>query len=65
MVSGNKVLKRILGPKRNKAPGWRKKKEELHILYSTLNVITVEKTLGGWPRERPWEVKKGEAVPVL
>jgi hypothetical protein len=40
-VFENKVLRRIFGPKRDKVTGeWRKlHNEELHILYSSPNVI--------------------------
>jgi len=44
-VLENRVLRRILGPKREKvAGGWRKlHNEELHNLYSSPNVIRVIK----------------------
>jgi hypothetical protein len=41
-VSENRVLRRIFGPQRDEVTGeWRKlHNEELHILYSTPNIIT-------------------------
>jgi hypothetical protein len=41
-VFENRVLRRILGPKRDDVPGeWRKLlSEELHILYSSPDIIT-------------------------
>jgi hypothetical protein len=40
-VFENKVLRRIFGPKRDEVTGeWRKlRNEDLHILYSSLNII--------------------------
>jgi hypothetical protein len=40
-VFGNRVLRRIFGPKRDEVSGeWRKlHNEELHILYSSPNII--------------------------
>jgi hypothetical protein len=40
-VFDNRVLRRIFGPKRNEVTGeWRKlHNEELHILYSSQNII--------------------------
>jgi hypothetical protein len=40
-VFENRVLRRIFGPKRDEVPGeWRKlHSEELHILYSSSNII--------------------------
>jgi len=45
-VFENRVLKRILGPKREEiAEGWRKlHNEELHKLYASSNVIRVIKS---------------------
>jgi hypothetical protein len=44
-VFENRVLWRILGPKRDEVPrGWRKlHNEELHGLYSSLNIVRVIK----------------------
>jgi hypothetical protein len=41
MVFENRVLRRISGPKRDEVTGeWRKlHNEELHILYSSTNII--------------------------
>jgi hypothetical protein len=41
MVSENRVLRRVFGPKRDEVTGdWRKlRNEELHILYSSPNII--------------------------
>jgi hypothetical protein len=40
-MSENMVLRRIFGPKRDEVPGERRKlhNEELHILYSSPNII--------------------------
>jgi hypothetical protein len=45
-VSENRVLRRILGPKREEVEGiWRRlHNEELHKLYTTLNIIRVIKS---------------------
>jgi len=42
----NKMLRRVLGPKRDKVTGdWRKlHKEELRDLYSLLNIVRVAKS---------------------
>jgi hypothetical protein len=44
-VFENRVLRRIFGPKRNEVTGGLKKlhNEELHNLYSTLNIIRMIK----------------------
>jgi hypothetical protein len=46
MVFENRVLRRILGPKRDQVTGdWRKlQNEELHNFYSSPNVITMIKS---------------------
>jgi hypothetical protein len=48
MVSEDRVLRRIFGPKRDEVRGeWRKlHSEELHILYSSQNIITQIKENG-------------------
>jgi hypothetical protein len=39
-VLENRVLRRIFGPKRDEVTEWRKlHDEELHILYSSTNII--------------------------
>jgi hypothetical protein len=45
-VFGNRVLRRIFGPKRNEVTGeWRKlHKEELHDLYSSPSIIRIIKS---------------------
>jgi hypothetical protein len=45
MVSEKRVLRRIFGPERNEVTGeWRRlHEEELHALYSSLNIIRVIK----------------------
>jgi hypothetical protein len=45
LVSENRVLRRIFGPKRDEVTGeWRKlHSEELHILYSSPNIISLIK----------------------
>jgi hypothetical protein len=45
-VFENRLLKRILGPKRDRMTGgWRKlHNEELHILYSSTNIIRIIKS---------------------
>jgi hypothetical protein len=47
----NRMLRRIFGPKRDKvAGGWRKvHNEELHNLYSSLNIVTMIK-----PKRMRW-----------
>jgi hypothetical protein len=41
-VFGNRVLRRIFGPKREEvAGGWRKLHEEIHNLYASPNIIRV------------------------
>jgi hypothetical protein len=50
-VFGNRVLRRIFGPKRDEATGeWRKlHNEELHNLYSSLDIIRqVKSRRMGW-----------------
>jgi hypothetical protein len=46
MVFENRVLRRIFGPKREEVAGeWRKlHNEELHNLYSSLNITKVTKS---------------------
>jgi hypothetical protein len=46
-VFGNRVLRRIFGPKRDEVTGdWRKlHNEELHNLYSSPNIVTMIKTM--------------------
>jgi hypothetical protein len=48
-VFGKRVLRRILGPKRDEAPGeWRKlHNEELHDLYPSPSIISEEDEMGG------------------
>jgi hypothetical protein len=51
MVSKNRVLRRIFEPKRKEvAGGWRRlHNEELHILYTSPNIIRVMKSIKvGW-----------------
>jgi hypothetical protein len=44
-VFENRVLRRILGPKRDEVTGeWRKLHEELHDLYSSPNIMQVIKS---------------------
>jgi hypothetical protein len=45
-VSGNRVLRRIFGPKRDEVTGgWRKlHNEELHNLYSSPSIIRMTKS---------------------
>jgi hypothetical protein len=44
-VSENKVFRRIFGPKREEDGSWRKLyNAELHILYSSQNIVTVIKS---------------------
>jgi hypothetical protein len=47
-VSENRVLRRIFGPKREEVAGdWRRlHNEELHNLYTSLNIIRVVKSRG-------------------
>jgi hypothetical protein len=41
----NRVLRRIFGPKREEDGSWRKlHNDELHILYSSLNIVRVIKS---------------------
>jgi hypothetical protein len=41
-VLGNRVLKKIFGPKREEDESWRKfHNEEVHNLYSSLNIVRV------------------------
>jgi hypothetical protein len=43
-MSENRVLRRIIGPKRDEViGGWRKLHEELHVLYSSPSIIRVIK----------------------
>jgi hypothetical protein len=35
----NRVLRRIFGPKREEDGSWRKLYDELHSLYSSLNIV--------------------------
>jgi hypothetical protein len=46
MVSENRMLRRIFGPKRNEVTGdWRKlHNEELHNLHSSPNIIIMNKS---------------------
>jgi hypothetical protein len=43
-VFENRVLRRISGPKRDEDGSWRKLCNEIHNLYSSLNVVTVIKS---------------------
>jgi uncharacterized membrane protein len=44
-VFENRVLRRIFGPKREKGGSWRKlHNDELHSLYSSLNIVRVIKS---------------------
>jgi hypothetical protein len=44
-VFENRVLRRIFGPKREEDGSWRKlNNDELHSLYSSLNIVRVNKT---------------------
>jgi hypothetical protein len=44
-VFGNRVLRRIFGPKRDENRSWRKlHNDELHNLYSSLNIVMVIKS---------------------
>jgi hypothetical protein len=44
-VFENRVLRRIFGPKREEDDSWRKMhNDELHSLYSSLNIVTVIKS---------------------
>jgi hypothetical protein len=52
-VSENRILRRIFGPKRDEVRGkwWKLHNEELHILYSSPNIIMQIKS-----RRVRWEV---------
>jgi hypothetical protein len=43
-VFENRVLRRIFGPKREEDGSWRKLHNELHSLYSSLNIVRVIKS---------------------
>jgi hypothetical protein len=49
-VFENRVLRRIFGPKRDEVTGERRKlhNEELHDLYSSLNIVRVLKSRMRW-----------------
>jgi len=52
----NRVLKRIFGPKRDEVRGeWRKlHNEELNDLYSSPNIVQVNKSRMGWAGHVVW-----------
>jgi hypothetical protein len=50
-VFGNRVLRRIFGPKRDKVTGeWRKIHEKRNDLYSSPNIVRVVKSRMRWTR---------------
>ena len=62
-VFGNRILRRIFGPKRDENGEWRKlHNEELHSLYRSLNIVRVIKS-----RKLRWagHVARMEEVGVL
>jgi hypothetical protein len=47
-VFGNRLLRRIFGPKREEDGSWRKLHDELHDLYSSPNIDRVIKSRMRW-----------------
>jgi hypothetical protein len=63
----NRVLRRIFGPKRDEVVGgWRKSRnEDLHILYSSQNIITIIKLRGKrWARHIARMEIRGDAYRI-